>query len=282
VRVLLIIALIVLSICSDTQAQYVYRQGEYGVSAGLSQYFGDLNQRQGINYVRYAFGASYKWNFNNYISAKVGYNHALVGGADKLSKNTYQKLRNLSFESTVNEAVVQAEFNFLSYEVGSFENRFTPYINLGIGAMWYNPYAIYNNTKYYLRPLGTEGQNLPAYSKNKYGNATYILPLGLGIKWWINAGVTASIEVGNRFTGTDYLDDVSTVYIGATNFPVIDPFAPQNTPSSVLQDRSTENGGALLGVAAKQRGISSDRDQYIFAQFSLSFRIRDYTCPGKW
>ncbi|MEI9934509.1 MAG: hypothetical protein WDM71_06565 [Ferruginibacter sp.] len=61
-----------------------------------------------------------------------------------------------------------------------------------------------------------------------------------------------------RLTTTDYIDDVSTTYVGATNFP----------PGSVaylMQDRSSPN----IGNPGVQRGWSSQNDQYLFAELAF-------------
>jgi Domain of unknown function (DUF6089) len=261
-----------------TTAQYVFRASEFGFGAGAAHYFGDLNQNQGINYPRYALSLFYKKNFNDYIAIKGGISYALVGASDKNNKNTYENTRNLRFESNIAEATIQSEFNFLRYSIGDFENRFTPYVSLGLGAMYYNPYTTLDGKKFFLKPLGTEGQNLEAYSNRKYSNFAMILPIGIGIKFWLSAGMTAGFEIVNRFSTTDYLDDVSTSYIGADKFPIQNPSDPYPFPSKELQDRSTEYGDPI-GIAGKQRGISSTKDQYLFAQFTLSFRLKDYKCP---
>ena len=81
------------------------------------------------------------------------------------------------------------------------------------------------------------------------------------------------MEVTQRLTNTDYLDDVSTTYAGAVNFT-------PGTPASLLQDRSYEIDPAnLLGVQGRQRGFSKQKDQYIIAEVGISFNISSYRCP---
>jgi hypothetical protein len=260
-------------------AQEVYRETEYGFGGGATQYYGDLNQSQQMNYIRWNGTAFLKHNINNYVAIEVAAMHGLMGGNDNLNKNTFQKLRNLSFESRFTELSANAEFNFLRYSLGDFDHRFTPYINLGVGVFRYNPYAYLNGKQYYLKPLGTEGQNFEQFKDRVYSNYALSLPVGLGFKFWVRKGVTFNFELCNRFTSTDYLDDVSTTYIGADLFPIPDPAPPYPVPALQLQDRSTELGVAPLGVAGRQRGISSTRDQFLTGFIGLSFRFLDYKCP---
>ncbi|MEN9371014.1 MAG: hypothetical protein RLZZ64_89, partial [Bacteroidota bacterium] len=76
-------------------------------------------------------------------------------------------------------------------------------------------------------------------------------------------------EVAYRFTTTDYLDDVSTTYAGANMFT-------PGTPGYILQDRSLTV--PMLGVAGKQRGFSQQKDQYVFAELTLSMSFNSYKC----
>jgi hypothetical protein len=202
---------------------------------------------------------------------KVGYN-------DSYTKNPYQLERNLSFRSDIVEAAVISEFNFFWFTTGKAEHRFTPFLAGGVGAFYFNPYVNYNGRRQYLRPLGTEGQNLDEYKDRRYSNYSMCIPVGFGIKYWIAPGVNFSAEIMNRFTLTDYLDDVSTTYVGSDKF-LTDPMHP--TPASVLQDPSIPDAnGQKLGRAGKQRGDSSSKDQYCMVQFTLSFQMKTYKCPS--
>jgi hypothetical protein len=259
--------------------QYIYLKSEYGFGAGVAQYFGDLNSGQSFQYLRYNATAFFKHNINPYISVKACGTYALLGGADRLNKSVYERSRNLSFESKVAEAAICGEFNFFNYSIGEPDHHFTPYINFGLGAMYYNPYAIYNDEKVYLRPLGTEGQLYDEYKSRRYGNVALVMPVGIGFKYWVHAGLTFSAEISNRFTSTDYLDDVSATYIGKDKFPPNEPGSAYQDPGTLLQDRSSEVGPAI-GIAGRQRGINSTRDQYLFAQLSLSIRLKKYVCPN--
>jgi hypothetical protein len=260
-------------------AQVVYKNSEYGFGLGGANYYGDLNQTQVFNSALYSGSAFFKHNFNNYISLKAVASYAKIAGDDKFNVNSFEKLRNLNFQNDIFELSGQAEFNFLSYAPGDFDRRWTPYLALGLGVFRHNPYTYYRGEKYFLKPFGTEGQNLPAFADRKYNNVVPNLITGLGFKFWMKGAMTMGFEAGYRFTNTDYLDDVSTTYIGASNFPVPVPAPPYPFPNLQLQDRSTEISPIALGTAGRQRGISSTKDQYLFAQIVMSFRLSEYACP---
>ncbi|MCD6064179.1 MAG: hypothetical protein K0R82_2090, partial [Flavipsychrobacter sp.] len=110
-----------------------------------------------------------------------------------------------------------------------------------------------------------------------YGNFAICFPMGAGIKYWIRPGLNFGVEVANRLTLTDYIDDVSKTYVGVDKFPS-DPQNP--SPGAALQDRSVEVTDVPLGRPGKQRGNTQSRDQYMFLQFNLSFQLKTYKCPA--
>ncbi len=259
-------------------AQYFYSGKEYGVSLGGAEYFGDLNTNYGFKYVRPAGGAFIRFHLNPYIAIKTTLNYAKVGYDDKYSSDPFQQRRNLNFKSDVVEFCVQGEFNFVRFSTGDFGSRFTPYLTGGVGAFYYNPYTHLNGKRYYLRPLGTEGQNA-GFDSHKYQPVSVCFPVGVGVKWWMNPGTNVGFEIADRLTMTDYLDDVSSYYVGSQYFAK-DP-SVQQPPAYYLQDRSTElTPNDPLGRPGKQRGNTSTRDQYMMFMINVSFQLKVYKCPG--
>lgn len=260
-----------------SSAQEFYESREYGLLLGASTYFGDLNPNYGMRFIRPAVGGFMRYHINPYISVRGAVNYTKVGYDDNFSSNAYQQQRNLNFRSNIFEANVMAEFNFFWFATGDVHRRMTPYLTGGIGAFYYNPYTLYEGLKYNLRPLGTEGQNLEEFSDRKYKNYSFCFPIGVGIKYWLSPGINCSFEIVNRFTLTDYMDDVSNTYVGIDKF-VSNPMHP--TMASILQDPSPSLDGQKLGRAGKQRGDNSSKDQYVMIQFSISFQLKTYKCPS--
>ena len=259
------------------RAQTYYSGKEYGVAGGASLYFGDLNDHYGADYIRPYVGAFVRFHLTPYIGLRTSLGATHVGYDDKFNSNEYQRLRNLNFRSDVIEATVQAEFNFFRFSTGEVGSRFTPYLTGGIGAFYFDPFTMYNGRRTYLRAIGTEGQNA-GFEDRRYGNFSVCFPVGVGFKSWIRPGMNFGIEIADRLTLTDYLDDVSTTYVGAEKFPIGSPTAP--SPAGILQDRSVEiQPGAPIGRAGKQRGNSQTKDQYMVIQVNLSFQLKSYRCP---
>lgn len=260
---------------SKVQAQMYFTSAEVGISAGGSQYFGDLNDRYGFKTIGKAGGLYARKHINQYISLKLGAYYTQVGYSDKLNTDLYQQTRNLDFKSDIVELSFQAEFNFFRFVTGDPYHRFSPYLTGGLGVFKYDPYTTYMGNKYLLRPLGTEGQNV-GFEDRKYGNVSPCIPLGVGAKFWVVGGVNLTLEIADRLTLTDYLDDVSTTYVGLDRFPL-----NAKQPTYALQDRSVElNGTNALGRKGKQRGNSATFDQYLMVMLSVSIHFQTYRCPN--
>lgn len=273
---LMVVLLALAGLCDNADAQSYFTSTEIGISGGGSQYFGDLNDRYGFKTINWAAGVYVRKHFTQYISIKAGGYYTKVGYTDKLNQDLFEKTRNLDFTSKIYEFSVQAEFNFFRFTTGDPYHRFTPYLTGGIGAFMFDPYTFYNGNKYMLRPMGTEGQFLGGFDERKYNNIAPCIPIGAGVKFWLKGGVNLTLEVADRLTLTDYLDDVSTTYVGLDRFPK----SAQN-PTYLLQDRSTENlGTAPLGRKGKQRGNSATKDQYLVGMISMSWHFVTYRCPS--
>lgn len=274
-----IIVLLSVGILQNATAQYdtYIHSGEVGISAGVGHYFGDLNTRAAINRPKFAAGIYYIKQFNNYIGLRIGGNFAMLGYSDIYSKNTTQLTRNLSFNSSVWEASISGYFNFFKFVPGSEMYNFTPYLHLGVGAFLYDPYAYLDDEKYYLRGLNTEGQSsgLPNTSK-PYSTTAISFPFGVGLKFGLSEHINLFGEVNYRFTNTDYLDDVSTVYAGDAAFP--NEANGDRSAAFLLQDRSIELGNPI-GIKGRQRGNSLQKDAFATIQLGFSFNLSGYRCP---
>jgi hypothetical protein len=250
------------------------QEGEIGIQAGAAHYFGDLNTQSHLKRPQPTVGVFFRKQLNNYTAFRAAASFLRVGYSDELeSQNEFQRRRNLSFESNIWEFLLQGDFNFFRFNPSEPEYRFTPYLTFGVGLFFYDPYTYLEGQKYFLRSLGTEGQTSSLYpEKKEYSQTALAIPFGLGVKWAMNRNINIHFEVTHRFTGTDYLDDVSGTYAGPN------AFSP-GSPAALLQDRSYLTG-APIGIAGAQRGFSGNRDQYVTASLGITFNIISYKCPS--
>ncbi len=270
---ILSVTLLALNARAQTERYEYVQKGEFGITLGAAHYFGDINTRAAINRPKPALGAFYRKQFGNYVGLRLSAHYAQLGYSDTYSKNDFQKSRNLSFNTNIWELAIQGDFNFFKFIPGDPYHQFTPYITLGVGAFTYDPYAYLNGKKEFLRPLGTEGQLIGYNGRKPYNTLSICIPFGVGIKYNISDRMNFSFEIAHRFTNTDYLDDVSTTYIGAGRF------TPLST-AALLQDRSYElDPDNVIGVEGRQRGWSKQKDQYIIAEIGITYNLSSYRCP---
>jgi hypothetical protein len=279
-RTLLLLAVLSLSsLFTSAQREAVVQEGEFGVGIGAGHYFGDLNTRAHINRPKFAATAFFRKNFGNYIAVRVGASFAQLGYSDVYNDhNEYMQKRNLSFNSNVWELALQGDFNFFRFMPGEPGYNFTPYVTFGVGVFNYDPFAMLQGQKYFLRPLNTEGQGTTQYPDRKpYGSMAFSIPFGAGVKYCINERINVGFEIVHRVTGTDYLDDVSKTYVDPSIFPTLPNGDP--SPAYLLHDRSYELGEPI-GLPGRQRGIMTQKDQFATAIFYISFNLQSYKCPS--
>ena len=277
IRIHILFLGLLLAFRSHAQQEAFVHEGEVGLTMGAAHYFGDLNNRMAVNRPKPSVGIFLRKQFGNYVGLRVSAHLAQLGYSDKYSDVEFNRRRNLSFNSRIFEMAIQGDFNFFRFQPGNPDHAFTPYVTIGAGIFNFDPYAYLNDQKYYLRPLGTEGQGSNLYPDRKYyDKRSFCFPIGMGIKYNLGNKLNLTFEISHRFTRTDYLDDVSTTYAGPLSFPTLPGGLP--SPAFLLQDRSYDYG-IPIGEAGRQRGFSAQKDQYVFIEMGLSFSIISYRCP---
>lgn len=264
--------LLVVLLANSARSQYFrYNKMEIGLAAGGMNYLGDLNNQSMFGKLRPAGIALLRYNFDNrwVVQFSGGYGQIAGGEPD------YIERRNLSFRSNIIEAMVVVQFNFLPFGKGAGAYNWTPYIFGGIGVFGFNPKAKYLNPStgeiewHELQPLGTEGQGSAQYPERvKYSLIERTMPFGLGIKWKATKAITMGAEYGFRKTWTDYLDDVSTTYVGTEVLS-----ASGNNMAVVLGDRTGEVMPGYTNAPGVQRGDDSLNDWYAFVGITFTIQM---------
>ncbi len=267
-KIFLFTSAIVLSLFSATA-----QKTEFGVMAGGAMYYGDIVNDFDLSTTNSSFGLFGRYRIDENVAIKGYLGYCRVGGADSNSKSEFQKNRNLAFWSDIYEGSVQIEFNFVKDIIKGrrLRNRFIPYTFIGVGAFYFNNYAFNpkTNQPVKLSTLHTEGKGYDPYS--------YCIPFGLGFRYKINSNVNLGIEIGARYTGTSYIDDVGGI---TSTYPEISKLPYEL--SRVMYDRSkipkNPDTGVGYGKPGKQRGKVSIND--IYATFNITLGIRLFYFKG--
>lgn len=184
------------------QAQYL---NEIGAFAGGSNYSGDIGNETYISPNRLAGGIIYRRNLNERLTLRGTFSIYPLYDTDKNSSNPVRQNRGITFSNTIAEVAAGIEFNYLEYDITSYNKRFTPYL-----------FAELTGFKYNIITSITNNQN------NYASNIAYAIPFGIGFKGGIDRHWGYATELRVRYTFVDNLDyndqDISKLNVGNPKF----------------------------------------------------------------
>jgi hypothetical protein len=248
----------------------------YGAGIGQGLYWGDLNSPDFLTAIKsnngFAFQAFVRHHLNYHFAIKGNLLFSRVKGNDASSDLDWQKERNLSFKSPINEFSISAEYYLLKFITDSPGSSWSPYATFGVAGFYFNPKAELNGNEFELQPLGTEGQGLPGF-KNKYKRIAGSFLFGGGLAMKIRDKVIIHADVIGRRSTTDFIDDVSGSYVNYDELRV-----GNGILAATLADRTAEYFGSSEPIqreTGNQRGGKSVRDYYFTGMISFSILLSD-------
>lgn len=241
------------------------------VGTGTTSYFGELNNPSD----RFDTKLNLNFGLQMFVAERISVRSEVtwfqLKGTDEEADDSGRLNRNLSFTSNNFEFNVEGIIYLFPKGARYYQRKqFNVYAFAGIGIMNYNPAAKVPD-EFNGVPLDGAGKNIGLRSLQtegvKYGAFTPVIPIGIGIKYKIGPFFNLSLEGGHRKTFTDYLDDVSTVYVDNGSFS--DPVA------AALADRSPEIGLSTRSAGSK-RGNPDKDDAY----FIMNVKVEYYLPPS--
>lgn len=233
---------------------------------GLSNYYGEI-QKKKVTFDQsnpvLAFGATL--DLTKRLLLRTDVNFTKLQGDDKRGIYPY---RNLNFKTSLSEGTLLLEYNLFDL----YERKFTPYIFSGVGLFHFNSYTTDSlNRKVYLQPLSTEGQGFPEYPDRKvYKNTQLNIPIGGGLKYAISDDVQFGFEYGLRILFTDYIDDISKLYVDEN---ILRNRAGQLAVDLSYRADELKNGSKSYPSAGSFRGSSRVNDLYYYGLARLSIKM---------
>jgi hypothetical protein len=217
-----------------------------------------------------------RYKLSNYFALNSHLTYGRVAGDDKLTKEFFRNYRNLNFYSDIYEFNINFEGAFQQEQIGHRYRlrkvrglrgyEIYTYAFVGFGIFHFDPKTDYQGNSIRLQPMGTEGQGLVA-SREKYSLFQFCIPVGIGFKYTIDRQWGVGLELGVRKTFTDYIDDVSTTFFDFASYPEADPL------SQFVSDRSNGSRPEITRPGA-QRGDPRENDSYMFAIFSINYKLK--------
>jgi Domain of unknown function (DUF6089) len=258
----IILVSILVSSLAEAQSFYAARRERSLIltgGSGTSTYLGDIANRTVIPNADLNINLGLQYYFTNRISARAEINWFTLAGDDKSATAGGRNFRNLSFQSSCFELSAVGMVNLFAHGDRYYRRPgFNVYGFAGIGLLYFNPKATYKGSSVALQPLKTEGVS--------YSLITPTIPFGLGVRLKVTPQFNIAIEAGLRKTFTDYLDDVSTVYLDNASFT--DPIA------KALADRRPELPDPYpLNKAGDKRGDPTNNDGYLLLNAKIEFYL---------
>jgi hypothetical protein len=283
---------------TNMQAQNFYNTWYYnydlvweaGVGAGMMNCLTDLGGRKGngAKFIKDIHWASSKPGVSFYISAtykdvvavRFSFQSGSVSAADSVLKRTAPLLqerygRNLSFSSSIREFSLLAETHPLFWKLGANDKipSFSPYLIAGLGYYHFNPRAVLDGRWIDLQPLRLEGQGLAGSAPSPYSLRQFCFPAGAGIRYETGPLFNLRLECLYRFLLTDYLDDVSGIYVDPGLFD-LHPDPGKAALAKLLYQRMGELQPGVAPAVGAQRGNAGNNDAYFSFQLTVGYVFR--------
>jgi hypothetical protein len=209
--------------------------------------------------------------WNQLVGIRLQFNSGKIAAADSVlnagdGDDVYRYQRNLHFRSRITEANLIALFYPAAFFQFESPPKLNPYLFAGGGLFHFDPQAFLLGRWTSLAPLRSEGIDPATYYNRWQTN----LVTGIGCSYEIDARFSTLIECCYRFLHTDYLDDVSTMFID----PNIGERSPeQREQMQALYALSQVRQGPDVSQPGAIRGNPSNKDSYFSFRLCLSWTI---------
>lgn len=276
VRLKTCLKLLIAMVFCMTRVVGLSAQGEYGIIAGISNYQGELASYSTQNGFKALIGpvigvhGAYEWNPIIHFRSSLIYTR--LKGDDALAEKENTRSRNLHFFAPLVQLSVGADIHVPGFSP-SKDKLFSPYLTIGGGVFYYAPKTKYQGQNVALHPLGTEGQYLDDFPDQRpYSLIQPVVNVGGGLKFFLAEKYIVALEAAFHFTFTDYLDDVSSIYI---SYPEMLEKAGPLTASLVNRNHELTGGEPLVINTGSLRGNPNNNDLFgtITARLTLPFEI---------
>lgn len=212
------LCLVILSVVTlGVSNGYSQRRNDFGFVGGGSYYLGELNPGTQFANVHASFGAYYRRNFGQRLSARLSANYASISGKDTKKSIFGKELgyapRKGEFKSTLVDVSATLEINFLNYFIGASRYFWTPYMVLGAGGTYQlslsgsfvgeDPSNLYDITNDEIQ--SSNGQSIKRIM-NKHPEITPNLNFGFGFKYSVSDRIGLFAEWVMHKTFIDWLD----------------------------------------------------------------------------
>jgi len=293
-KLIYFVLLLLIPILTDAQRWKHERLSAFA-AVGNSYFLGDLGggSKDASHYfsfrdidwalTRPVFQGGVRYRIVRDLSVKPTFTYAVLKADDAQSGSIGRQSRNLHFRSNLYEVGAQFEYYIIKekhlgrYTFSSYKgiNKISAYVSLGGGGFYFNPKSelIRGDGNWQeLRPMQNEGIS--------YGTFAGYMSIGVGMRYNLTDRWAIGLDISNRYTTTDFLDDAHDSYIGIDN-----GFADKHF--QILYDDDMEpigigDRGDIYLAGKTMRGDPSYNDAYLFTLLSVYYKINSVFSMPKY
>lgn len=169
---------------------------EIGLHLNATNYIGEVGSTTYVdpNPKKLGYGLFYKRNFTTRYAVRAELGFAKFTANDLNASDPGRKTREYSFENKLAYGSAIFEFNYLDFDLSSFEYTWTPYVFLGIG------YHNHDDLFFDMRLTGAQ----EAQSEHKA--SSWGIPFGVGVKTKLTPFLVLGAEIKALYSFSDNLD----------------------------------------------------------------------------
>lgn len=208
-----LLVLLMITGISGVRAQSDLSKWQVGINGGVFVYQGDLTPSDLGSYktLEPVFGGFVSRILNPSLLLRTNFAFGKLSGNDaKYNNPAYRQHRNYSFTTPVTEISELLVWNMKSNNGNELGLRFSPYAFAGIGVNFLKIKRDYSNFEERYFAASTNIINgLAADINQRPPGAELVIPIGLGMEFYLTPKLSLTAETNIRYTFNDYLDGFS-------------------------------------------------------------------------
>lgn len=213
--IVLKLAVLFIIISLKVNAQTNMSNWQIGANVGIIIYQGDLTPTLFGDYRidKPTFGLNISRILTPAFKLRTAISLGKINGDENIyPKPTYRQQRNLKFSTPIAEITEVLIWNFLDHKEDINYKRFSPYILAGVGVSFLNiKRSSTNINATFLENESQAAIGLAQDLQTTPPKTILVLPMGLGVEYYVSPSVSLNLEMNFRYTRTDYLDGFSKI-----------------------------------------------------------------------